>query len=659
MRLLLIAVAVATPAAAQQRPIAEADLGRLTGIGEARIAPRGDRVAYVRVTTDYAANQSRAEIVLVSVPGGDELTAFPGGSPRWSPDGTRLAYAGSHEGQSGIRVRELASGTDRFVVATPQTDHWLGRAANKNFEWSPDGKWIAFVAADGPAVKPDSDVRTWSRIMWKTRTGFSDGRKTHIYLVPAGGGPARLLTPGQYDEHSVSWAPDSRRLAFVSDRSADPDDAFANDIFTLDIQSGQTTQLTSTKSAEFLPVWSADGQWIAFEGWVRPDNTKDSPAEDSKAWIVGSAGGVPRQVAPRFDRRIGGIVWHPQGWLYFTAGDQGGTGIYRALPIDSTAQPVIGGKAQVGGYSLDGTGASFVFSQSDPTTPVELYVADAAGRAARPLTRQHEVMRRDIAFAEALDFWFRSADGTPVQGWLMKPAGFQEGERYPILLNIHGGPHGMYGWGFSDRFQLQSAAGYGVLFINPRGSSGYGQAFSDGTLRNWGGGDYQDLMAGVDAAIARNPWIDTTRMGVLGGSYGGFMTNWVITQTHRFKGAVASASVSNLISFYGTSLYTDLIEAEFRGRPWQNYPMLWQWSPLAHVEGVTTPTLFLHGEVDHDVPITQAEEMFVALRKQGVEATIARYPNEGHGFRQPAHVLDSIRRTMAWMDRYVKGKPTT
>ena len=212
----------------------------------------------------------------------------------------------------------------------------------------------------------------------------------------------------------------------------------------------------------------------------------------------------------------------------------------------------------------------------------------------------------------------------------------------------------MYSYSFSTRTQWYAAHGYGVVFINPRGSTGYGQAFANGCVLNWGGGDYKDLMAGLDHAIAENSWIDADRLGVIGGSYGGFMTNWIITQTDRFKAAVAAASVSNLISFYGTSLYQLLIEVEFNGMPWDNYDLLWHFSPLRHVKNVTTPTLFVHGENDHDVPITQAEEMYIALKKLGVEAVLARYPGEGHGFRQPEHNADYMQRVIAWFDGRVK-----
>jgi dipeptidyl aminopeptidase/acylaminoacyl peptidase len=257
---------------------------------------------------------------------------------------------------------------------------------------------------------------------------------------------------------------------------------------------------------------------------------------------------------------------------------------------------------------------------------------------------------------------FKSFDGADIQGWLY-PALDARGKT-PMILDIHGGPHGGFGYGFNPEFQLYASRGYAVLAINPRGSSGYGQAFSDGCVNNWGGGDYKDLMAGVDAVLKTHPSIDGERLGVTGVSYGGFMTNWVITQTTRFKAAVSIASLSNLISFYGTSLYQDLVHAEFNGFPWDgsNYETLWKWSPIAYVKNVTTPTLFLHGEQDNDVHITQAEEMYTALRRRGIEAAFARYPREGHGFREPRHRLDAATRVVDWMDRFLMppaAKPST
>ncbi|MGH9900702.1 MAG: alpha/beta hydrolase family protein, partial [Pyrinomonadaceae bacterium] len=312
---------------------------------------------------------------------------------------------------------------------------------------------------------------------------------------------------------------------------------------------------------------------------------------------------------------------------------------------------------QTGNFSLSARGVPvFAFTLSDTTHPAEVWVGAAAGDEARRVTAHNDALLRPLTLVEPEEFSFRSFDGARVQGWLLRPVDFQasSGTRRALILRVHGGPHGMYGYGFDATAQVHAARGYAVLYMNPRGSSGYGQKFSDGTFREWGGGDYRDLMTGVDEALRTRPWLDAERMGVTGGSYGGFMTNWIITQTPRFRAAVASASVSNLVSFYGTSLYQDLIHAEFGGFPWDDYELLWRWSPLRYARAVETPTLFLHGELDNDVHITQAEEMYTTLKRRGVETALVRYPREGHGLREPAHRLDALERTLDWFDRFLK-----
>ncbi|MGB8506915.1 MAG: S9 family peptidase, partial [Pyrinomonadaceae bacterium] len=299
----------------------------------------------------------------------------------------------------------------------------------------------------------------------------------------------------------------------------------------------------------------------------------------------------------------------------------------------------------------------FALTVTDPTHPSEawLFRPSSCINLVR-LSNHNDALLRTLALAGPEEFWFKTSDGTRVQAWLMKPVNFRvaSSARYPLVLSIHGGPHGMSGYAFDSNFQAYAARGYAVLFINPRGSTGYGQRFSDGTFREWGGGDYRDLMAGVDEALGKNSWLDGERMAVTGGSYGGFMTNWIITQTPRFRAAVARASVSNLVSFYATSLYQDLIQAEFGGFPWDDYDLLWRWSPLRYVRDARTPTLFIHGEQDNDVHITQAEEMYTALRRRGVESVFARYPREGHTFREPLHRQDALERTLAWFDKYLR-----
>lgn len=653
---LSLMLAMGSTAHAQTSPYDDELSQELRGIGSPMLSPDGRMLAYARTTSTVATNSSLTEIVLVDVADRTELARFSGSVPQWNPAGTELAFIGARNGRSGLWVRTIADARERFVVSVPQTDAWLGSGTVKNVEWSPDGLQFAFVAADSAAPKPVSDVRAFSRIMYKTRTGFTDDRRTHTYIVSAQGGSPRPLTSGSFDEHSIAWSPDGTRISFVSDRSTDPDNTYSNDLWIADVRTGAVTRVTDTPAAEFRAQWSPDGRTLAFTAWTRPSNTKDSPAEDSHLFLRAVDGGAMRDISAPLDRRVSQFVWAPDGTaVYFLAGDRGATQLYSASTTTSAVTPIVTCACSLGQFSLDRSGKTAAFVRSTITEPPDVYTVALGSRdAPKALTRVNARVVLEALMTDATNFTIPSFDGTPVQVWVMPPAGAQPGQKYPTILSIHGGPHGMYGYAFSDRFQLLSTHGYGIVFINPRGSSGYGQRFSDGTINNWGGGDYRDLMIGLDSAIARNAWMDTTRLGVTGGSYGGFMTNWIITQTPRFKAAVSIASVSNLISFYGTSLYTDLIESEFSGMPWKNYDMLWRWSPLAHIEGVRTPTLFIHGEDDMDVPITQAEEMYVGLRKQGVPATLARYPNEGHGFRQPQHIRDSQRRADAWFDQYLK-----
>jgi dipeptidyl aminopeptidase/acylaminoacyl peptidase len=496
--------------------------------------------------------------------------------------------------------------------------------------------------------------------------------------APAERAQPRQLTSGAYYDHALSWNPQGSEIAFLSNHEPDPEANNNSDIFAVDVQ-GRVRQLTDTQGCEYEPVWSPDGKWIAYTATTRDITTIDSVAEDTHVWLIDAEGGRGRELTAAQDRRARSPRWSPDSRLiYFLAGDRGQTLIYRvetdggrAVEVFSEsfnpnamadARPPTFPKRpfQVANFSIAFNQSRLIAcTLSNPTEPAEVWLGatipyPAGSRFIGRISAHNDALLRSLSLVEPTMFSFKSFDGTTVQGWLMKPVGFRDGQHYPLILNIHGGPHGMYGSGFNSSFQVYAARGYAVLFLNPRGSSGYGQRFSDGTLREWGGGDYRDLMLGVDEVVRTRTWIDADRLGVTGGSYGGFMTNWIITQTPRFRAAVAAASVSNLVSFYATSLYQDLIHAEFGGFPWDDFELLWRWSPLRYVKAVQTPTLFIHGEQDNDVHITQAEEMYMALKRRGVETLLVRYPREGHGLREPRHRVDALERTVGWFDKYLK-----
>lgn len=644
-----------------------ADQFALRDVGEIRMSPDASTIVFSVTTTELAANRASTQVMRVPVSGGPATTIdeVPAGASniRWSPDSRKLAFVAARDGRSAVWVYDLASSRLTRVCDYDRTNAFISKAGNW-LAWSPDGTRLAFAGTLEPAVPP-GDPYVTSRLQYKTRTGLSDDRRTHIFVVPAAGGVApKAITTGDFDEHSIEWGGDGSEIVFLSNRERDPDARHNYDIYAVTVSSGRVRQITSTPGVEMDPRVSPDGGWIAYTATTRPVTTIDSVAEDAHVFVVAASGGQPQELNHALDRRSSAPEWTPDGQaVIYTASDRGKTVLYRVSVKGGASIALVDRNAQVGPFSMARDGL-IALGISDPTMPREVF-------RFRPDAALHQVTSLNTAAVKAWKLvtpetmTFRSADGTEIEGWYYPPAGDARPgpASTPMILSIHGGPHGAYGFGFNAGFQIQSGHGYATLALNPRGSSGYGQAFSDGTLLNWGGGDYQDLMAGVDYALKLKPEIDPSRLGVMGGSYGGFMTNWVITQTPRFKAAVSSASVSNLVSFYATSLYQDLVHAEFGGLPWEgdHYALLWKWSPLAHVANATTPTLFIHGEADNDVHITEAEQMYTALRRRGIEAALARYPREGHGFREPKHILDRTERTLAWFDRFLNHaspKPT-
>jgi dipeptidyl aminopeptidase/acylaminoacyl peptidase len=605
-----------------------------------------------------------------------------GSTPRWSPDSNQIAFLATHANRSCIWVfnfgRPASSPPAQCVAAVEDTNFFI-TYAGEPLAWSPDSRRIAYISATEERVdyresNDASDPRVIDRLQYKSRTSFSDNRRTHVWITTVDRPEPRQLTSGKFYDHALSFSPRGNEILFLSNHEADPDANNNSDIFGVDVN-GQVRQITETRGCEYEPVWSPDGDSIAYTATRRDVTTIDSVAEDTHVWVMDASGSNRRELNADHDRRARNPRWLDSRNVLFLAGDHGQTLLYRVAIDGGRTRLALEGPYfavpgvpesyprrpldpfQVSGYSIrSGTMPVIALTLSDPTHPSEVWLAGVPmlPTARAPFARLTSHNNAFTRLVRPEELGFKSFDGTSIQGWLMKPASFRDDRKYPLILSIHGGPHGMYGWAFNPTFQVFAAKGYAVLYLNPRGSSGYGQRFSDGTLNEWGGGDYRDLMAGVDEAMRKYSWIDGDRMGVTGGSYGGFMTNWMITQTSRFKAAVAVASLSNLISFYSTSLYQDLIHAEFGGFPWDNYDALWQWSPLRYVKQIQTPTMFIHGEQDNDVHITQAEEMYMALKRRGVETVLVRYPREGHGLREPRHRVDALERTLAWFDRFLK-----
>lgn len=700
--LLWLVQSAALDSVAQARAgITPEDTLRLVGVSDAQISPTGEWVAYTLSATQGDATRTTIWIARAApdlVRPSENVQAQPllpagwnASNPRWSPDGRRLAFFSARDNQKGLWIVNLTGDRQPRFVANVRDTNFFITYEGEAFAWSPDSRRIAFINATeeeetvASASNGRDDPRVVDRIQYKSRTSFSDPLRTHVWVTDVDNPAPRQLTSGTFYDHALSWNPNGREVAFLSNHETDPDAVNNSDIFAVDMN-GQVRQITSSRGCEYEPQWSPDGRWIAYTATRREVTTIDSVAEDAHVYVIDAqGGGAGRELSARLDRRTRSPRWSPDSQsIFFLAGDRGRTLLHRvslntrdvsiflddSRSRDASERVALSRAYQITSFSIayrSGLqvgnprtgenvtfGAPLAFTITDALHPAEVWIGTRSSFPLLRLTGHNDAFLNSVTLSQPEEFSFKSFDGTPVEAWLMKPVGWREGQRYPLILSIHGGPHGMYGWSFNSSFQAYAARGYAVLYMNPRGSAGYGQKFSDGTLREWGGGDFRDLMLGTDEALRRYTWIDAERAGVTGGSYGGFMTNWIITQTPRFHAAVSVASVSNLISFYSTSLYQDLIHAEFGGFPWDDYDLLWRWSPIRYANRAQTPTLFLHGEQDNDVHITQAEEMYMALRRRGVETVMVRYPREGHGFREPRHRVDALTRTLDWFDKFLK-----
>jgi dipeptidyl aminopeptidase/acylaminoacyl peptidase len=409
-------------------------------------------------------------------------------------------------------------------------------------------------------------------------------------------------------------------------------------------------RLTDTPSAEYAPSWSPDGRSVAYLGTQRPLTSSETTMEDTHVWLRDADGSHPVERGGVLDQRQDDLRWSPDGQALLAAVEERGSIRLRRFPRSGPSEVVVPPAAEPGlvrswSMARDGT---LAYTLATPGGPAELWLKDAAG--VRRATSLNETLLAQRALAPVESFTFRSADDVEIQAFLTKPHGLQNGSRHPLVVWLHGGPHAQQGPAFDLRAQVHATQGWATLMVNYRGSTGYGQKVADAIFKDQDGGEARDVLAAVDAALARYPWLDGGRLAVGGVSYGGQLTNWLITQSDRFRAAAPLAGISNLVSFNYMAYYHDYLAVEFGAYPHEGglLDVLWQRSPLRYVAKVRTPVLFLHGENDNDVPIAEAEQFFIALQDVGVETQMVRYPREGHGLREAGHVVDALDRTVAW-----------
>jgi dipeptidyl aminopeptidase/acylaminoacyl peptidase len=634
---------------------------KVKAVGGVRVSPEGKRVLYTVNEPVMTAEKSEylTQIWVANADGSDAYQMTfgekPSTNPDWSPDGKWIAFTSSRWGKNNLYLMRSTGGEAEMITDV--------KSAVGGFEWSPDSKWIAFTLTDPPA--PDEE---------KNNKGKDDSRwidenvkMNQIYVIPvakngAGKREPRQLTKGAFTVGSglgggggFDWSPDGKSIVFTHTRTPKADDWTSADVSIVDVASGEIKALAATAAAESRPIYSPDGKWIALTIGDNPPTW----AFQNRINIIPAGGGAPKPLTPTFDEQPNLIGWAADGKRIYFSETRGTTTAISAISVETGAVTDIEkGRAVYGGINLNHARAMFGMTMQNNDTAAEAYVTRADSFAPTKVSAANADLPKPPLGNMEIVRW-KSQDGMEIEGILNYPVNYKAGGRVPLLLVIHGGPTGVFTQSFAAGPTLYptgvfNARGYAVLRANPRGSSGYGKRFRYANYKDWGGGDYKDLMAGVDHVISMGV-ADPNRLGVMGWSYGGFMTSWVITQTKRFKAASIGAAVTNLMSFTGTTdipgFIPDYMGAEF----WDDRDIYRQHSAMFNIKGVSTPALIQHCEGDLRVPISQGYELYNALKRQGVAARMLVMPRQTHGPTEPKMLLKIMQTNVEWFDKMING----
>jgi dipeptidyl aminopeptidase/acylaminoacyl peptidase len=682
------------------RPMVSQDLHQLTALSDPRISPDGGWIAFVvrQVTEDRRGREGGIWIVPSdgSAPPRPLTQGTRDAMPRWAPNGETLLYlesvapvgsgadSGANPGAGGASGGAAESGTASASAGvrlqtipraggTPSTVLHLRQGSIREAQWLRSGRILLTLNLD-PAVRdprepaPAPDPSTPDRTIIRDAVYQAEGvgilgpeRQSLWVLDPAVGALSRV-TPGdpRWNDRDATGTPNGERVVFQRDASGEEyDGAFARALWFLDLDATPGTE--PVRMTSFLdgraesPRWSPDGQSVLFRFRSSPYARTHLQVADRTPNPRGPAS--PRTLTLDADLDPQNPFWNPDGRaIYFTADSRGTHPLFRVNANGSDLRPLFGEDGVVSSPTISEDGRRLAFLYENEVNPPELWTAEADGRNPRPLTRFNRALLEGLDLSRVEEFEFLNDAGQLLQGFLIRPVGWQREATYPMVLNIKGGPGGMWGRRWFPEFQILSGAGYAVVFVNYRGSSGYGHAFQSAVRLDYGGGDARDNLALVDEVLSRNPWIDRSRLFITGGSHGGFLTNWITTETTRFRAAVTQRSVSNWISEAGTQAYPPrAMREEFGGTIWDNYALYWERSPLSRANRVRTPTLILHSDQDRITPLGQGQEWFFALKALGVPTEMVIFHGEGHELSRsgtPVNLVERIDRILEWFARW-------
>jgi dipeptidyl aminopeptidase/acylaminoacyl peptidase len=647
-----------------KRLLSVADLDAFKQVSEPTLSPEGTWVAYSVGTTDRARDRFTTDLWMTSW---DGLRTVPlthssasEHSPGWSPDSRFLSFlssGGDTDGPDELWILDRRGGDAQ------QLTHFKGDVLG--YDWSPDGTQIVLVVEDDPLPGSDNDGEEHAlppivinRFYFKEdETGYLGSKQMHLVLLDLATRKAEALTSGRFSEAYPSWSPDGREIAFLSKRGADPDRSNMFGLFVMSARPGAPARQVASFSGESGdsewmsgPLWSPDGRNIAY---LAASDEKLIFYAQHRLMVVPAAGGTPRVISKNLDRNVLTPEWAADGRsIYALIEDDRNQHLARFDVATGRSQRLLEGRRETTAFEVGPSG--ILVLDSTPGVPDEIYVLERG--KLRPLTHQNEEVLSSVQLGTLDEISVKSKDGTRINGFILKPPNYAEGTRYPTLLQIHGGPVSQYANSFDRYWQVLAAQGYAIVGVNPRGSSGRGEAFATAIWADWGNKDTEDVLAALDYAVTLGI-ADPARLGAGGWSYGGILTDNLIARDKRFKAAVSGASIGNVLAGYGTDMYTREYEAEF-GVPWKNLDVYIRNSyPFLHADQIVTPTLFMCGEQDFNVPLLNSEQMYQALRSVGVDTELIIYPGQFHGFTRPSYLRDRMERWIAWYGRYLGAAP--